>query len=314
MDRSARDFYDHPVFQHDRLHLETPAIQGLRDELHRWLWTGATGGLILGAARVGKTTAVRTLASQLRARDNTPIPVYYVSMPLRDQHTVMTVFRQLCWSVGLRSANHDRADHLADRFLHYIADRAVESDSRYAVLIVDEMQRLTPLQFGPFAELHDRLRLLDMALTHFFVGNDQESSELLEACEQPRYAHIHGRFFAQRTTFPGLTSREQVHFCLSQYDRLRYPADGPTYTGYFLPEAEQQGWRLASLAGDLWRVFREYQTAYAIDSWGMQYFVATVNTLLTDFLADLGVEAFDDEMVHECVRISGLVPALVRPA
>lgn len=307
MPLATTDYYDHPVFQPNRLQLDTPAMQTLHDTVHRWLWTGCTGGVVIGAARVGKTTALLALARQLYTRGKTRIPGYYLSMPDRDQRTIMSVFRQLCQSVNLPVKTQDRADHLADRFAHYLIDKAVEADSQQAVLIVDEMQRLWPAQFNAFAELHDKLLLVDIVLTVIFVGNDQECSSLMKAIRAPEYAHIRGRFFTQGGTFLGLTSAKQVHDCLRQYDNLRYPDDGPNYTEYFLPEAVKAGWRLASLSSDIWRVFREYQTNYKIPSWGMQYFIATVNTLLSDYLPRYEVEHFDDDMLHECIRISGLV-------
>jgi hypothetical protein len=313
MSPDADNYYDHPVFHPDRLRLKTPALAKLQEDLTRMLWTGSTGGLITGPVRVGKTTATRWISTELCTRDGISIPCYYISVPPRDRRTVLSVFRHLCWSVGLRAANHDRADHLSDRFVHYITDQAAARGCRSAVLIVDEMQRLTPLQFGPFAELHDRLRLLDILLTVFFVGNAQESSDLIEEIEQPHNAHIYGRFFTQRSSFLGLTNKRAVKSCLSQYDRLKYPDDGPTYTEHFLPEAVRGGWKFASLAGDLWSEFRGYQRAYHIESWGMQYFTVTVNTLLADFLPARGIDNFGEEMVRECIAISGLVPELVRP-
>jgi hypothetical protein len=104
-----------------------------------------------------------------------------------------------------------------------------------------------------------------------------------------------------------------VHRCLIQYDQLRYPDDGPTYTEYFLSEAIKQGWKLSTVSEDLWRIFRDYQRQYKIDSWGMQYFLVTVNTLLTDFLPTHGVEHINDDMIHESVRVSGLIPSLIKP-
>lgn len=314
MEKPSFDYYDHPVFNPKRLHLQTTAITKLGEELHRWLWTGATGGVITGQARVGKTTALRTLASQLYTRGKVPIPVYYISMPSRDQRTILSVFRQLCWSVNLRTDRNDRADHLSDRFVHYLADKAVEARCQQAVLFVDEMQRLWPNQFNAFAEVYDKLLLFDIALTVIFVGNDQECQRLIEQVEQPEYAHIHGRFFTQGLSFRGLTSKKEVKTCLSQYDNLRYPSNGPTYTGYFLPAAVKKGWRLATLSGDVWRIFHEYQSKFHIESWGMQYFTAAINTLLSDFLPHDGVENFNDDMMHECIRISGLIPSLVRIA
>jgi hypothetical protein len=45
----------------------------------------------------------------------------------------------------------------------------------------------------------------------------------------------------------------------------------------------------------------------------MQSFSITTNTLLTDFLPRYGAEALDDDMVEEAVRMSGLIPSLVKP-
>ena len=307
------DYYDHPVFHPKRFHIETPAMKKMHDDLLRVLWTGATGALILGPSRAGKTRAMETLASQLHTRSNDPIPTFYISIPPRDQSTILHVFRQLCYSENLRVTNRDRSDHLSDRFVHYIADKAVEANCPYVILIIDEMQRLQLRQFGAFAELYDKLSLLGITMTVLFVANDQECINLLERIEDPEYAHIRGRFFTQRFYFHGLTSKEQVKYCLLQYDTLRYPVQGPTYTEYFLPEAVKRGWRLASLSREIWRVFYGYKKNLNIDSWGMQYFTSTINTLLIDFLPQHGVEEFDDEMVHECIRISGLIPSLVHP-
>lgn len=311
MQQSASAYGDHPVFNPLRLHLVTPAMGRLREDLLRWLWTGSTGGLILGASQVGKTTALLALLTQLYTRDKRRIPAYYVSSPRRDQTTILSVFRQLCWSQDLPVKKNDRADHLSDRFVHYLADQAIEHHCPMTVLFVDEMQRLALRQFEAFAEVYDRLSLFDIALTTVFAGNDQQCDGLLERIEKPRYAHIRGRFFRQVLTYKGLTSRGEVDACLAQYDQLRYPDDGPTYCEYFLPEAFGAGWRLASLSTDLWRVFRNYQKTYRLGSWPMKYFTIAVNTLLADFLPRDGVAHVDEEMLRECIELSGLLPSLV---
>jgi len=144
------------------------------------------------------------------------------------------------------------------------------------------------------------------------VGNDPECWSIVESLEAPNYSHIHGRFFMQAIEFLGLSSKKQVEACLSQYDTLRHPEEGPTYAECFLPEATKKGWPLAMLAEDFWRIFGGYKKTYKFKSWGMRYFTAAVKTLLTDFLPKYGVDAFDDEMLHACIRVSGLIPSLVR--
>lgn len=308
------DTYDaeHPVFNPQRLKLETPAITALGETLKRWLWTGATGGVILGMSRVGKTTALRALESRLETRGHVPIPVVYIATPQRDQHTIVSIFRALCWSVELRVTHRDRADHLSDRFMHYLADRASEGQCPQAVLFVDEMQRLVPNQFHAFAELYDKLWRLGIILTVIFVGNQQESDDLLQRVSAPRYAHLRGRFFTHTETFQGLTCEADVKACLMQYDTLRYPENGPTYVAYFMPKAVNAGWEFASLSYQLWRAFQDYNKTYKLGSWGMQYFTVTANTLLTDFLPHYGIENFSDNMLDECIRMSGILPSLVK--
>lgn len=313
MASTKTDYYDHPVFNSNDLYIHTRPMARMNEILHQWLWTGLTGGIVLGSPRVGKSRCVETLSNELYTRGQKHVPGYYMSMPPRDQNTITTVFRQLCLSAKLRVTTHDRADILSDRYVQLVYERACADECHKAVLFVDEMQRLVPKQFNAFAELYDKLLLMGVDLMIVFVGNDQESSKLIETIGNPQYAHIHGRFFTQGHVFKGLASSEEVKHCLKQYDQLRFPKRGPTYTGYFLPKAVKKGWKLASLAGDLWRVFREYKSNYHIDSLGMQYFTTTINTLLIDFLPAYGTENVDDEMLHECIRISGLIPSLVMP-
>jgi len=44
----------------------------------------------------------------------------------------------------------------------------------------------------------------------------------------------------------------------------------------------------------------------------MKYFTAAANVLLTDFLPHYGVDAASEEMIHEAIKISHLVPDLVK--
>ncbi len=305
-------FYEHPVFTSNRLRINTPAIEQLRQDINGWIWRGVTGAVVLGPARAGKTTAIDWLTQCIVTRGGDQVPVLRVSIPRRDISTIMSVFRHLCWDAGLEVGNRDRADHLADRVSFFIADQAAKAGVSQAVLIVDEMQRLRARQFDAFAEIYDKLRTLDIYLMVVFVGNDQESSTLLEQVNSPEYAHIYGRFFTQRRTFKGLTSEADVRYCLSQYDRLHYPDDGPTYTEYFVPKSFSKGWRLTSLSPVLWKGFKIQKRKLGLTSWGMQYFVTTVNILLCDYLEKNGVENCNEDTIFDCIELSGLTSSVVR--
>lgn len=305
--------YDHPVLQPWKLVLDTPAMTQLRHDLNQWLWTGIPGAVVAGPARVGKTTAIERVFWNMVDRSNRPVPVFRVSIPLRDQSTMVSVYRQLCFSANLKVLRRDTADQLADRFIHYVSDAMHEADVVQAALVVDECQRLTPRQFNAFAELYDKLRLNDRILLIVFVGNDTETWSLLDGMDPSYFAHLHGRFFRIRRNYRGIASAEEVKYCLAQYDRLRHPPKtGPTFVAHYLPDAVNNGFRLASAASLFWRVFRGFQKQYRFDSWGMQSFSITTNTLLSDFLPRYGADALDEEMVEEAIRMSCLVPSLVK--
>ena len=152
------------------------------------------------------------------------------------------------------------------------------------------------------------MRNFGTTLTVFFVGNDDESSSLVDMVETESkdYAHIRGRFFMYQHEFHGLRSVDDVKACLNQYDILRYPDHGPSYTGYFLPEDFKDGFRLASLSGDLWEAFSTYKRSLGLSSWGMHYFVSTVYILLVDMIPSYGVDEVCSEMIHECIDGSAL--------
>lgn len=312
---SDMDYYEHPVFNPIALHVETPAYKQLYSDLLQWLWTGATGGYVYGQARVGKSRAIQSLFGRLHTRGNIPVPTHQLTVSLRDRPTVVSIFRQLCQSADLKLTNRDVADTLSDRFTHFLADQASQTGSRRVVLFVDEMQRLKIDQLNAFAELYDKLTLIGIGLTVVFIGNDPECWKLIEATSSDRNAHLYGRFFTQGRPFLGLTSESQVRGILTQYDTLRFPEEtGPTYTAFFLPDDVGKGWTFASVSHELWEGFAEYRRQYKIQSWGMQYFTTTVNTLLTDYLPKFGIDRLDEDMIHQCIHVSGLIPSLVRPA
>lgn len=193
-----------------------------------------------------------------------------------------------------------------------MADTMDQHGLNQCLLLVDECQRLSPRQFNVFAELYDRLRSIRRTVLVVFVGNDAETWRLIDAMGTQQYAHIHGRFFLHRLTFRGLRSEQEVRHCLAQYDSMRYPPEsGRTYVEEFLPDAVKSGFRLASVSGLLWRTFREHQKRLRLDSWGMQSFTITANSLLTDFLPRYGIDRLSEEMVEEALRLSGLMTSIV---
>lgn len=308
-------YFKHPLFDPSQLHFETRQTQKLAEVFNRWIWTGAIGGRVLGDARIGKTTALEVVAGKLSNRAGMALPHHIFYVPLRDKSSIASLYRNLCLSVNLNvgsQTSSQNADLLANDFTQYIVDTVTAHDTNTFVLLVDEMQRLTPKQLYAFSELYDLLRLSKINLITFFIGNKQESTRLIEDIEQVQYTHIKKRFFSQNCNFKGLTSKEDIAFCLAQYDRCTFPEGSDiSYTQFFMKEDWEKGFRLESLTEEIWTAYCELKRRFDLSDWGMQYFVSTINTLLIDYLPKDGLENFCQDTVSACIDLSGLTSSFV---
>tara|TARA_R100001143_G_C3360987_1_gene135651 strand:+ start:22494 stop:22898 length:405 start_codon:yes stop_codon:yes gene_type:complete len=124
------------------------------------MWTGATGGLVFGEARLGKTQALQQIKTSLNTRNGVCVPSLYFSVAQRDNNSISSIYRLLCNSINLTHTQKDRADYLADAVVYYLIDSADKASCKSLVLYVDEMQRLNVRQLNIFAELYDRLKLV----------------------------------------------------------------------------------------------------------------------------------------------------------
>lgn len=309
------NYYEHPLFDPSQLHFETRQTQKLAETFNRWIWTGSIGGRVLGHTRTGKTTALEVVAKKLTNRAGVVLPSHIFYVPRRDKPTIASVYRNLCLSVNLHIGTNRaslNADILASDFTQYIIDTTLANGTNTFILMVDEMQRLTPNQLYAFSEMYDLLRLSRLNLVTFFIGNKLESKRLLEVVKQKEYSHINKRFFSQRFIFDGLRTKDDVNYCLTQYDISVFPPQSKTsYTHFFLPTEWNNGFQLSSLTDQIWTAFLRVKKQYSLNDWGMQYFVSAINTLLIDFLPNDGLGNFSIETILACIELSGLTSSLI---
>lgn len=303
----------HPLYRPLWLQFRTPQVEALDLKLQQWIYSGITGGIILGEKRIGKSTAIEMLYNTYKTRHKEePIFCHRFNAKKADVRTIAGCYRKLFISITHELASRPITEKLIQQILEFFLDRSELNSDKNVMLFVDEFQKLTMDQIEIFAELHDDLRLLGVTLSVFFIGNAKESIKLLRLASQSEYDHIGGRFFTQKYIFQGITSKNELRDCLKSYDTTRWPVDkncnGPTYTEYFLPEDYHQGWRLEKATDLIWQVFRGHQKKLRLKSWGMKYFVGTINPLLTDYLPRFSVEKLNANMVQRCFDVSGLIP------
>ena len=313
-----QDLNTHPIFNQSEFFIKTPMIENLSKQIHYWLWNGLTGAVIIGNYRLGKTRAAQFIADKLINRSNQKIPVHKLAIPKRDVKTVASVYRNLCYSLDINITQRTTADEMANDLFHYFGEMALVNNTHQAVLLVDEMQRLSVHQIEAFAELYDRLSEVGINLSVFFIGNSASSQNLIAQVMRPENELVRGRFFTQKYIFHGIKTHSELRACLMQYDKIKYPdTNSPTITEMFMADEYRNGWRLESISHNIWDVYSEnYRSKLKLESWGMQYFLAMLKTLLIDYLPNFDIDdpVALDAMINESIKISGLVPNLVEVA
>lgn len=287
-------------------------IEKLRDDINTLVWTGYTGAAVLGFSRAGKTSALQVLYDDIHGRDGRKVPVLMYSAHRRDKTTIRSLYENILNRLNVHYVSTNRTELLVRQLVEFLSNTAADSNAKQIILAVDETQRLSIAQIDVFAELDDILRSeFGISMMCLFIGNKEQMGTLLERIYSGENQHICGRFFRRQYKFHGLRSIEDVEACLRQYDTKRFPAEGPTYTEFFLPEDYKKGFRLASVTNTIWRVYRAHKQHAGVSEWAMDYFIRATNILLVDYLTRYGVDRLSDEMFDNCIRLSGLYPEML---
>lgn len=298
--------------------VDTPQMKELSETIHKWHLNGFTGGIVIGANRIGKTFAINKIKDDIKGRNGKKISAHYASIAQRDIGTIAGVLRIIAYSVGLKIKSTTPADIIANDLIHYIGESATSSENPHSsILFVDELQRIRPKQFEVFAELFDGLNNFDIQLTTIFIGNSIATDQLLEKMEEePQYELIRGRFFLNMYEYFGIRKYDELKSCLKFIDENYLFTKGNSYIDDFLSGHNiQKDWRLVDIADNIWSVYQnEFHKKQKIESWGMQYFRSMIITLLFDFFPS---QEFNDpiileQMIEASINASGLVPDQIR--
>ncbi len=294
--------------------IRTPMVDVLHQRLEEWTQCGHTGGLVLGEARQGKTTAVRALSNRLVNRDDQSIPLFRVHFGRRDVESIRAVFGKIARSLGYQVRRHQTSDELQEQISIRLAEAALVNDDRKVVLIVDEAQMLGIQQFDAFSEIYNQLFDLKINFVVFFIANQDLFQPLAQTLLNAEYRYLRDRFFNNLTYFFGIRSEVELAQCLAGYDQ--YPVADDycvTATEYFCPNLYKRGWRLADLASAYWKHYRErYGIPLNQKAWGMNQFIRSTNLLLMDYLP-MCDDPEDKPRLEACI-VKSLAAAGIEPA
>jgi hypothetical protein len=273
----------HPI-ETTRYILGTPVINRFHDEVCQWIDNRVTGGMIYGRPRLGKTRAILYLSKALPQRFGRKLPI--INLPCRNYRapSESAFFEDLLRAAGHALPKKGKSTEKRDRLREFLSEKVDSSKQDRLILFVDEAQKLHEHQYNWLIDLHNELDENSISLVVLLVGQP-ELAHQHSAFNLTKKSQIIGRFMVHRLEFHGLRSVKDVEVCLTGYDEAsEYPANsGWSFTQYYFPAAFFNGWRLASLADDLWEAFRQTKEEFgfpgALDI-PMQYFCRAVEYTL----------------------------------
>ncbi|MEA2206540.1 MAG: hypothetical protein QOE77_3316 [Blastocatellia bacterium] len=303
----------HPIESHRYL-IFTPAVYLFFRIVLQWIQSGASGGMIYGKPRHGKTCAIRCVAMLLVEELKVQLPI--VTVRCRDhQHPGEARFFEdllkdvghVLWSSGKTSAKRHR-------LTEYLTELVERSGQDRLVLFVDEAQKLHEQHYKWLIDLHNELECRNIVLIVLLVGQD-ELLHQFSAFQMTKKTQIIGRFMVRQLRFSGITKEEDLRKCLANYDTgSEYPpGTGYSFTRYFFPAAFESNLRLENYAPTLWQAFKEIREEAQLPltrEIPMQYFCRSVEYVLTRFgKLDELAEDLSLAQWKEAIRQSGYADA-----
>jgi len=165
----------HPIESHRYL-IFTPAIDVFFRRVLQWIKSGASGGMIYGKPRHGKTSAIKCVATLLVEELKVPLPI--VTVCCRDhQHAGEGIFFQdllkdvghVLWSSGKTSAKRDR-------LTEYLTELVDKSEQNRLVLFIDEAQKLHEQHYKWLIDLHNELERRNIVLIVLLLARKNYST------------------------------------------------------------------------------------------------------------------------------------------
>lgn len=246
----------HPVVTRQYT-LVTPMLEAVVAEGLNCLSKGVHSAVFEGESRIGKTKTRRYFARALtHVYPRVTILTYLATRAaLRSERAIygslLKSIRHPFWDDGTVAKRRDR-------LLERLFDLAQSSGQSKCVLLIDEAEYLLEADFHLLAGLYNELDERGIELFTFQFGRPQ-IAQVRDDLRRSGQNQLLARFFEDRVCMWGIRKASELKACLGRYDTHTQFPDGTdwTFPRYYFPDAVAKGWRLASLAPNLWAAFEE---------------------------------------------------------
>ena len=162
----------HPI-ETGRYVLSTPPLGRLCDDLKKWVNNRASGAIVVGPPRFGKTKGIAFGTDELRDHLGNTFPV--LSFCCRDYSypTEGRFFEDLLSDLGHAMSRTGTTSLKRARLTQFLIQQACAADHRRLVLIGDEAQKLHEQHYKWLVDIYNELDRHDICTTVVLVGQPE---------------------------------------------------------------------------------------------------------------------------------------------
>lgn len=250
--------------------------------------SGAPGCAFVAFPRFGKTRAI-TYSRQCLPQAFPTYPIF-TFLARHEKQTQAKFFTELLTQGGYIPSRKD--GDLREQLVRAWWIQAQACGASRLIFFGDEMQELSENEFGWLIDVSNDLEQRGVRMTSILFGQPLLRGRRGGFVATER-GDILGRFMSRWFAFEGISSARELRDVLDCYDdpvQQEYPqGSGYCYTRFFLPQAFEHGWRLASCAGLCWELFEDQarkKLELAVStkiSVGMEWVAGAVQYALTHY-------------------------------
>lgn len=298
---------NHPLFGRQWF-VATKPFQIASKAVQDWIYMDLTGAVLWAWPRTGKTYILSEIRAGLKTRANEPIGVFVVRGKTASSTTDRRFFKALLWNMGLDFKRSDEAVDLYAMLVGHLATEASRNSEKRVVFVIDEAQKLERFHYELLLDLMNDLAEVKVSLFVLSTGTSELPSKI-EKFNKASDDSLRNRFFSEVHFISGLASEADVKDALKAFDDvLKVQGYVTTYTQDFLPLAYSAGFRIASVAPQMWTEFQRQWPDHKRTGWPAGYFFRSVRLLITDLISDreeLAKDNVDIQTVEQAIRLCG---------
>lgn len=297
--------HSHPILSRE-FRLNTPALRAVVQNACFKVLMRKTGVVYTGEPRVGKTICCEALLEEIPKH----FPNVYVFMlPATNKDDsaprYSSIVYQMLEQEGIKPPARTTFIQRESMLLERLKTKAQARSAKQIVLLIDELSRLSILDYKQLSDIYNKLRADKFTLTVISFSMTSIDATV-EEFHRNGDKHIIGRFLSDIRPLYGLSTLSQLTQVLKLYDeRVENDISGHSFTKDVLPKAYAGGFRMESISADVWREMSRVVAGNYVNNLPMEH-VALVVAYLFLILSheDSSAMVVPSDLIEEAVRES----------